>query len=103
MRPLELAPDIQSVGFYGEYAKPFPKKEIQLEKGDTLYTFTDGFCDQFGGPKGKKFKYKPFRELLIQMQDKSMPEQREILNNAIEQWKGNLEQVDDICVIGVRV
>ena len=99
----EINPDIQPVGFYGEYAKPFTQKEIQLEKGDTLYTFTDGFCDQFGGPKGKKFKYKPFRELLLNIQEKSMPEQREILNQTIEQWQGELEQIDDICVFGVRV
>ena len=99
---MEIEPDIQPVGHH-LVMNSFTKKEIQLQKGDTLYTFTDGFCDQFGGPKGKKFKYKPFKELLLSIQEKTMPEQREILSNTIDEWKGSLEQVDDICVFGVRI
>jgi len=65
--------------------------------------FSDGFADQFGGEKGKKFKYKQFRDLLLANADKPMQEQREILNQRIEEWRGELEQVDDICIIGVRI
>jgi serine phosphatase RsbU (regulator of sigma subunit) len=68
-----------------------------------LYLFTDGYADQFGGPKGKKFSKKKFKELLLSIQHLPMNEQREALYNAHIQWRGNNEQVDDICVIGVRV
>lgn len=88
--------------FVGEEQK-FTNHELQLEKGDTVYVFSDGYADQFGGPKGKKFRYKNFRELLLSIQDKEMEEQRQILDTTIEDWKGNLEQIDDILVIGIRV
>lgn len=100
---IELEADSQPVGFFGEFEIPFSKKEIQLIKGDTLYTFTDGYSDQFGGPNGKKFKSKAFKSLLLSIQDKSMPEQKLHLDQTIETWRGNLEQVDDICVFGVKV
>lgn len=99
----ELDPDAQPVGYYGEFEKPFTTRELQLIKGDSIYTFTDGYADQFGGPNGKKFKYKTFKNLLISIQNETMSGQKEILSNTIEQWRGNLEQVDDICVFGVRV
>ncbi len=81
----------------------YPPPALPLSHSLTFYLFTDGYPDQFGGPKGKKFKYKQLEELLVSIQDKTMSEQREILNDTIEKWKGSLEQVDDICVIGVRV
>ena len=59
--------------------------------------------DQFGGVKGKKFKARAFRELLLSIQDKQMEEQRLIIDKAFEDWKGSLEQIDDVCVIGVRI
>ena len=65
--------------------------------------FTDGFADQFGGKKGKKLMYKPFKNLLLSIQDKTMNEQKAMLEQYFEDWKGNLEQVDDVCVIGVRI
>ena len=74
-----------------------------LRKGDIIYTFTDGYTDQFGGAKGKKFKHKALKELLLSIQKKSMEEQKLILNKTFEDWKGNLEQVDDVLVIGIRV
>jgi serine phosphatase RsbU (regulator of sigma subunit) len=83
--------------------KPFTTHTIDLQKGDTIYIFTDGFADQFGGEKGKKLMYKPFKELLLSIQDKTMNEQKELLEEHFENWKGNLEQVDDVCVIGVRI
>ena len=65
--------------------------------------FSDGFPDQFGGKKGKKFKYKPFKELLLKIQPKPPNEQKEILADTINEWRGDLEQVDDICMIGMRI
>jgi serine phosphatase RsbU (regulator of sigma subunit) len=82
---------------------PFTTHHIQLSKGDTIYLFTDGFADQFGGPRGKKFKYKPFQEHLFANSSKSMKEQKESLQQTFDDWKGNLEQVDDVCVIGIRI
>jgi serine phosphatase RsbU (regulator of sigma subunit)/lipopolysaccharide biosynthesis regulator YciM len=82
---------------------PFITHHIQLAKGDTIYLFTDGFADQFGGPRGKKFKYKPFQEHLFDNSSKSMKEQERSLHETFEAWRGNLEQVDDVCVIGIRV
>jgi serine phosphatase RsbU (regulator of sigma subunit) len=81
----------------------FTNKEYQLEKGDMVYIFSDGYADQFGGLKGKKLKYRPFKEMLINNSDKSLDEQEKDLNNLFENWKGNLEQLDDVCVIGVRI
>ena len=98
----EIKGDKQPIGSY-ESQEPFTNKEYQLEKGDMVYIFSDGYADQFGGPKGKKLKYKPFKELLIANSDKSMDEQEKQLNNLFENWKGDIEQLDDVCVIGVRI
>ena len=82
---------------------PFNSHSLNLQKGDTLYLFTDGYADQFGGPKGKKFKYKQFQEMLLANSQKPMAEQQKILEDTLNDWKGNLEQVDDVLVIGIRV
>jgi len=89
----------------GKYDKPFPFKTHSLKaaKGDTLYLFTDGYADQFGGPKGKKFKYKQFQELLLANSSDTMENQKLQLEKALDAWKGGLEQVDDILVIGIQV
>jgi serine phosphatase RsbU (regulator of sigma subunit) len=76
---------------------------IELQKGDIIYIFSDGYADQFGGAKGKKFMYKQFRDLLLSIKSMDMRRQKEVLNEKIEQWKGSFEQVDDILVIGVRI
>lgn len=100
----ELKADKFPVGvFVGEQLKSFTHHEYQLQKGDTIYLFTDGYADQFGGEREKKFKYSRLRDLLLANSGRSMSEQKEILESTYQQWKGNLEQVDDICVIGVRV
>lgn len=83
--------------------KKFTNHSIPLEVGDTLYIFSDGFADQFGGPNGKKLKYSTFKQLLLDNQHLSMEEQGELLNKTIEEWRGTLEQVDDILVIGTRL
>ncbi|MCW3103681.1 MAG: hypothetical protein JWO09_2121 [Bacteroidetes bacterium] len=102
---IEIKPDKQAIGADTDNAdvKVFTNHVIQLQKGDCIYLFTDGYADQFGGPLGKKFKYKKFQELLVEIQDNTTEEQKHILNYHHEQWKGDLEQVDDILVIGVRV
>jgi PAS domain S-box-containing protein len=82
---------------------PFNDEELKLEKGDCIYLFTDGFADQFGGPRGKKYMYKRFRETLVSVQGHPMEEQKRLLNEALEEWKGELEQVDDVLVIGIRI
>ena len=99
---LETKPDRQPVGFFTGEQKPFTQHELFLEKGDTVYIFSDGYHDQFGGPKDKKFMVKNFKKLLLSIQEKSMDEQKTILEETMVEWKGNTEQVDDILVIGVR-
>lgn len=99
----EYKPDKMPVGKYGEEMKPFTLQKLDLKKGDLVYTFTDGYADQFGGDKGKKFKYKQLQELLLKNCDQSMEKQKDILEKTFEEWKGNLEQVDDVCVIGMRI
>ncbi len=98
----EYKPDKQPVGFHSIY-KPFTLQTSALEKGDTVYAFTDGFADQFGGPKGKKFKYKQLEELILANGKRPMIEQKNALENSFEAWKGDLEQVDDVLVIGIRI
>jgi serine phosphatase RsbU (regulator of sigma subunit) len=87
----------------GERTEPFKLYDIHPDKGDIIYLYTDGYADQFGGPKGKKFKYKQLNELLFSNSSKPLNDQKEILNKTFEDWKGNLEQVDDVCVIGIKV
>ena len=99
----EQKADKRSIGFFRGKGLPFTNHTIEYKKGDTFYIFTDGYADQFGGPKGKKFKYRQFQELLITSIQEPLQKQEEILTEIFNEWKGNLEQVDDICVIGVRV
>ena len=87
----------------GIKTESFTTHDIHFEKGDMLYMYTDGYADQFGGPNGKKFKYKTLNNLLIEISDKPLNEQREILDSTFENWKGDLEQIDDVCVFGIRL
>jgi serine phosphatase RsbU (regulator of sigma subunit) len=82
---------------------PFTLHKIDFEKGDMLYFYTDGYADQFGGPKGKKFKYKTLNNLLVDNSGKPLIEQRQIIFETFDNWKGELEQIDDVCVFGMRV
>ncbi len=77
--------------------------DLRYKKGDVLYIYTDGYADQFGGPKGKKFKYKQLNELLLISSADSVAHQKENLKTTFNTWKGNLEQVDDVCIIGIRL
>jgi len=81
----------------------FSSHQVKLQKNDVIYLLTDGYPDQFGGPKGKKFKYKQLEELLVANNDKRMISQKEILNKKFEEWLGNVEQVDDVLLIGIKV
>jgi serine phosphatase RsbU (regulator of sigma subunit) len=93
-----------SVGIYLEKeTRNFTNHKLKMKKGDVIYIFSDGYADQFGGPKGKKFMQNQFRNLLFDIHRKPMPEQKRILDSTIEHWRGNEDQVDDILVIGVRV
>ena len=97
----EIAPNKQPVGAY-DHAQPFTTQELKIKEGDSIYMFSDGYADQFGTETGKKFKAKKFKDLLLEYKDEPMNRQKEILENAFDEWKGNLEQIDDVCVIGVK-
>ena len=99
---LETKADKQPVGYHTEEQKAFTHHQIKLEKGDNIYIFTDGYPDQFGGKRNKKFMMKNFKKLLLSIQDKTMNEQKDILETAMAEWKGSTEQVDDILVMGLR-
>jgi serine phosphatase RsbU (regulator of sigma subunit) len=99
---IEYKPDKQPIGKFTD-AKSFTTQTVELQKGDTLYIFTDGFQDQFGGEKGKKFKAANLKQLLLPIQHETMDRQRELLAEAFENWRVGFEQVDDVCVIGVRL
>jgi len=94
--------DRQPVGLFS-HAKPFKEHKTQLEKGDKVYIFTDGYQDQFGGEKGKKLMPKKFKKLLLDSNQLSMEQQKETLENEFNSWRGELEQIDDVCVIGVEI
>jgi serine phosphatase RsbU (regulator of sigma subunit) len=86
-----------------ETEESFTLQTIELQKGDCIYTFTDGYADQFGGEKGKKFKYKQLQEKIIATAHLPLKDQKEQLVQILVQWQGKMEQVDDILVVGVRV
>ncbi|MEO6882844.1 MAG: tetratricopeptide repeat protein, partial [Bacteroidia bacterium] len=92
-----------SIGGDARGKKNFQTKKIKIKKEDAIYFFTDGYTDQFGGKKGKKFSSKQLEQLLIASYNEPMNKQKETLTQTIESWKGNLEQVDDILLIGIKV
>ena len=94
--------DSQPIGRY-IVNEPFTAHSLQLIKGDSMYLFTDGFSDQFGGEKSKKYKAANFKRFLLTIQDKDMETQHQLISKEFDRWKGDLEQIDDVCVMGVRV
>ncbi len=98
----ETKADKQPIGRYTDPI-PYTSHTFTLHSGDSFYIFSDGFVDQFGGDKGKKFKAANFKQLLLSIQHESMERQHSILSEAFDTWKGDLEQLDDVCVIGVKI
>ncbi len=95
--------DSMPIGIHVKADQPFQNHEIELKKGDRLYTFSDGYQDQFGGPKGKKFMIKRMKNMFVEIHQKPMEEQKEILNTTIEDWMKNTAQIDDIILIGIKI
>jgi len=98
----ELKGDKQPIGTHWEET-PFTTRSIKLSEQDTLYIFSDGYVDQYGGENRKKFKSLNFKKLLLALQDRSMEDQKQAIEETFETWKGDLEQIDDVSVIGVRI
>ena len=100
----EIFPTKKTVGtLNSSESKAFEQRTLQLKEGDMLYLTSDGYSDQFGGPKNKKFLTKNLRKLLIQLHHLNGNEQKQILKDSFFDWKGSNEQVDDISIMGVRV
>lgn len=99
---LIIKADTMPIGIYGDM-QPFKNNTLQVNKGDRLYIFSDGFIDQFGGENRKKFLNKRFKESLLQIAHLPMLEQKENLNNIFESWKGKCEQIDDVTVLGIKI
>jgi serine phosphatase RsbU (regulator of sigma subunit) len=100
---IELKADRKSIGAEFIESEGYTNREIQLLQGDRIYTFTDGFPDQFGGPRSKKFKSKNLLQTLVEYSELSMEEQVEALREKFETWRGGNEQIDDVCVIGIQI
>ena len=101
---IELKADKQPISASNDMLKTnFTNHEFDIKKGDCIYLFTDGYADQFGGPKGKKFKYKQLQEKLILLNALSLKEQKEKLTSIFNDWRGGLEQIDDVLIIGIKI
>jgi serine phosphatase RsbU (regulator of sigma subunit) len=100
---VEIAPDKKSVASLYKPNYDFNLHKIKLNKGDCMYVFSDGFADQFGGRDAKKFKKAKFKELLVSIHNENMSSQKSHVLKAFEEWKGMMEQIDDVCVLGIRV
>ena len=99
---IELQVDKMPIGKSPKEQLSFSHHSIDIKKGDVIYLLTDGYADQFGGSKGKKFKHRQLEEVLLSIHSKPMQEQKITLSDILENWKGNLEQIDDICLIGIK-
>ena len=91
------------VGKNDKQDQSFTTHTVELQKGDMIYTLTDGFPDQFGGEKGKKFMSKKLKELLLANVHLPIAQQKELLDSTFKNWVGDLEQVDDVTVVGIRI
>lgn len=98
----EIKADRMPIAIHWHEDLPFTNQKLQVKSGDTIYLFSDGYADQFGGPKGKKFMYKQFKNLLLSVQGYSMEKQKEILAEKFDKWKGESDQIDDVILIGIR-
>ena len=106
----QIKADKMPIGIHFRKDKQFTNQEVELQRGDTLYMFSDGYVDQFGGEQGKKFMTKRFKRLLLSIQDKNMEEQKIILEQSLSDWMSHYseqgipyEQIDDILVMGIKI
>ncbi len=99
----EIKADRFPVGKHEFDDQSFTNHDFDLQKGDVIYTMTDGYADQFGGPLGKKFKWKQLQKVLVSQVNIPMPEQKEKIGEVLRNWKTNVEQIDDVCLIGIRI
>lgn len=97
-----IKPDRQPIGKY-IYRDPYTNHELDVKAGDCIYVFSDGYADQFGGTDNKKFSYKRLRKTLLDIHEKPMEQQKELLNQTLEHWMKNEKQIDDICIMGIRI
>ena len=102
MLELKIKANKQPIGKY-DNLNPYNTHSFELQKGDVIYIFSDGYIDQFGGKHNKKYKAPKFRELLLSINDKSMEDQKAIIHKSFKFWKGDLEQIDDVCIIGLKI
>ena len=91
------------IGIHVVEKESFTNHEIEIQKGDIIYIFTDGYIDQFGGSNSRKFKLAPFKDLLISIKEKPMKEQKQILEQKFSDWRGSYEQIDDVLVMGIKI
>jgi len=100
---IEVSADRMPIGIYENTTKPFTRHTIPIISGDSIYLFSDGYCDQFGGPNLKKFKKKNLKKLLSEIHTLSMTDQRKKLKQNLDHWQGDLPQVDDILILGIKI
>ena len=100
---IEIKPDRMPIGNHDFSSKKFTLHEVNLQKNDMIYIFSDGFHDQFGGDKGKKYKSRQFKLFLQSIYDMNIKKQKTALENEFNRWKGNYEQIDDICIVGIKI
>ena len=100
---IKLRADRMPIGIYYKKTKDFSVQNFQLQNNDMIYLFSDGYADQFGYAKGEKFMNKNFKNLLLEIHQKPMDKQRKMLEETLKTWKGNIDQVDDILVLGIRI
>jgi len=98
---IEIKANKQPIGNY-EGVKPFTAHTFQLEKGDWVFLFSDGYPDQFGGPKGKKYKYATLKKSLLAFEDSPEEDFEKYLDKKFLDWKGDISQVDDVCIVGIK-
>ena len=98
----EIKGDKQPIGYHSRQ-KPFTSHKLKFKKGESFYLISDGFPDQFGGPKNKKYRYKPLKELILKSSELDIEDQKKIFADEFENWRGNNEQLDDVCLIGVKL
>ncbi|PKP39350.1 MAG: hypothetical protein CVT98_02110, partial [Bacteroidetes bacterium HGW-Bacteroidetes-15] len=100
---IQIKGDKMPIGIHIKYDTPFTNNVMEYKKGDVIYTFSDGYPDQFGGPDERKFMIKNLKEMFLEIHKKPMAEQKEILLNTLLDWQGDTSRIDDIVVMGLRI